>query len=102
MALKLPNLQCDYPQGQLLRHIDGGYYQFEKSVLFADDQDELVIYKHIWPFEESTWARRYSEFKDRFTPINFEDLYQAKQIKREVLQQQIQDAKTNRRQTKNT
>lgn len=53
MAMKLQKLQADYPEGQLFRHIDGGYYQFEKSVYFADDQDELVIYKHLWPFEVS-------------------------------------------------
>lgn len=98
--MNLPNLNCSYLNGQLFRHIDGGYYQFEKSVYFADDQDELVIYKHLWPFDESTWARRYNEFKDKFTPINFEDLYAAKQIKREDLQKQIQENKTNRRQTK--
>ena len=97
MAMKLQELQANYPEGQLFRHIDGGYYQFEKSVYFADDQDELVIYKHLWPFEVSQWARRYSEFKDKFTPITYEDLYRAKQVNRETLQQEIANNKANRK-----
>lgn len=36
-----------YPTGQLFQDIDGGIYKFEKSVWFADDDDELVIYEHI-------------------------------------------------------
>lgn len=95
--MELPTLKSTYTKGQLLRHVDGGYYQYEKSVLFADDQDELVIYKHLWPFGESEWARRYIEFKDKFTPINFEDLYQAKQIPREILQEKIAENKKTRR-----
>jgi hypothetical protein len=98
--MNLPTLQASYEPDQLLRHIDGGYYQYEKSVLFADDQDELVIYKHLWPFEESNWARRYSEFKDKFTPITVEDFQKAKQVEREVLQKQIEETRTNRRKAK--
>jgi hypothetical protein len=90
-------LLANYTPGQLMRHMDGGYYQFEKSVLFADDQDELVIYKHLWPFEQSDWARRYSEFKDRFTPITQEDFNTAISIDRETLQKQIEDTRTARR-----
>lgn len=95
--MNLKPLACIHKQGQLFRHIDGGYYEFEKSVLFADDQDELVIYKHLWPFEVSSWARRYNEFKDKFTPITQEDLNAAKQIPREQLQKQIEDTRTARR-----
>ncbi len=98
--MNLPTLQANYQPGQLLRHIDGGYYQFEKSVLFADDQDELVIYKHLWPFDESNWARRYDEFKGKFTPITQEDFNKAKQIDRETLQRQIEETRTNRRNAK--
>jgi hypothetical protein len=95
--MNLPSLQANYEPNQLFCHIDGGYYQYEKSVLFADDQDELVIYKHLWPFDESTWARRYNQFKDKFTPITMEDFQKAKQIDREVLQKQIAENKSNRR-----
>lgn len=98
--MNLPALLSQFEQGQLFRHTDGGYYQYEKSVYFTEDQDELVIYKHIWPFEESEWARRYSEFKDKFTPITFEDLYAAKKVVREVLQKQIRDNKAKRKQAK--
>lgn len=95
--MNLKPLECTHTEGQLFRHIDGGYYQFEKSVLFADDQDELVIYTHLWPFEVSSWARRYNEFQGKFTPITEDDLNTAKQIPREVLQQQIEETRTARR-----
>lgn len=98
--MNLPKLNCSYKPGQLFRHMDGGYYQYEKSVLFADDQGELIIYKHLWPFDESQWARRYQEFKARFTPITVEVFNEAKEIKREILQAQIEETRTNRR--KNT
>jgi hypothetical protein len=95
--MNLPKLNSTFENGQLFRHIDGGYYQYEKSVLFADDQDELVIYKHLWPFDESTWARRYNQFKSKFTPITLSEFQKAKEIDREVLQKQIAENKKNRR-----
>lgn len=98
--MNLPDLKSNYQPGQLLRHIDGGYYMYEKSVLFADDQDELVIYKHLWPFEVSDWARRYSEFKEKFTPITVEDFNQAQKVDRVVVQKQIETTRTNRRNSK--
>ncbi len=98
--MDLPILKSPYKKGQLFRHMDGGYYEYEKSVLFADDRDELVIYKHLWPFDESQWARRYDEFKERFTPISLEDLNKAKLVGREALQQQIEKTRTNRRAAK--
>ena len=95
--MNLPPLNAPYAPGQLFRHMDGGYYEYDKSVLFADDQDELVIYKHVWPFEESTWARRYSEFKARFTPILPEDLAAAKAMDRQAVQNGIEQTRTARR-----
>lgn len=98
--MELKPLTSNYPAGQLFRHTDGGYYQFEKAVLFADDQDELIIYKHLWPFEVSDWARRYSEFKEKFTPITEQDFTEVKKIARETLQKQIEDTRTARRAAK--
>lgn len=95
--MNLPILNCTYETGQIFRHIDGGYYQYEKSVLFADDQDELVIYKHLWPFEESHWARRYDEFASRFTPVTLEVFNEAKQTDRVFFQEKIEETRTNRR-----
>lgn len=99
--MHLPALQSDYESGQYFRHIDGGYYMYEKSVLFADDQDELVIYKHLWPFEESSWARRYTEFKQKFMPVSVEDFNKAKQMDRLTLQKLIEHTRNNRRNKKN-
>lgn len=97
MSLNLPVLKATYQPGQLFRHMDGGFYQFEKSVLFADDQEELVIYQHLWPFENSQWARRYKEFKERFTPITDDEFNEVKTRNREDLKQEIETTRNNRR-----
>lgn len=62
-------INLTYVKGQLFQHIDGGFYQFEKSVLFADDNDELIVYDHIWPFPVMSSARRAVEFSEKFTPV---------------------------------
>jgi hypothetical protein len=95
--MKVKNLESNYQENQYFKHIDGGYYMFEKAVLFADDNDELVIYKHMYPFEVSSWARRYSEFKQKFTPISREEFETAQEIDRSVLQQRIAENKKLRR-----
>lgn len=96
----LKPLLIKYTKGQLFRHIDGGYYKFQKSVLFADDQDELVIYRHVWPFQPSDWARRSNEFVERFTPITKDDLIEAKKEKRKDLQERIENQRNMRRAAK--
>lgn len=56
----------------LYKHRYGGIYSIDfKSVLSTVDKTELVVYTHVWPFEQTTWARPASEFNDgRFTEIN--------------------------------
>jgi hypothetical protein len=86
-----------YPTGQLFQHIDGGFYKFEKSVWFADDGDELVIYAHIWPFPVMESARRADEFLVKFTPITEQDLAKAQETPREEFQLEIRAHKAERR-----
>ena len=97
MAMVLPELKVNFKAGQLFRHTDGGYYQYQKSVYFADDQAELVIYEHIWPFERSEWARRAHEFMAKFSPISESDLELAQKEPREKLQEQITQTRNARR-----
>lgn len=86
-----------YPSGQLFQHVDGGFYEFEKSVWFADDGDELVIYTHIWPFPVMESARRADEFLAKFTPITEDDLAKAQETAREKFQLKIREHKAKRR-----
>lgn len=86
-----------YPSGQLFQHIDGGIYKFEKSVWFADDDDELVIYTHIWPFPVIESARRADEFLAKFNPIKEGDLAKAQETAREEFQLKIREHKAKRR-----
>ena len=93
----MKTLSVNYSKGQLFQHVDGGFYKFEKSVWFADDEDELVIYQHVWPFTKSTWARRSSEFLAKFTPIEKHVLDGARKTKKEIFQAKIAENKKQRR-----
>ena len=86
-----------FKKGQIFQHIDGGFYQFEKSVLFADDGDELVIYAHIWPFPRIESARRAKEFLAKFKPIMPEELAKAQEISAVEFQEIIKNNKANRK-----
>lgn len=90
-----------YQTGQILQHIDGGFYKFEKSVWFADDEDELVIYAHIWPFPIIESARRASEFLLKFTPVSNEYFEKAQETSCDQFQLQIRENKKQRREKTN-
>jgi len=84
--------------GQLVRHQDGGIYRFHSRARHTDDQAELVIYEHVWPFTTGqVWARPATEWPSRFTPITNEDLRIAQQQPRAQAQAAITTAKANRR-----
>lgn len=86
-----------FPSGQLFQHVDGGFYQFEKSVRFADDDDELVVYAHIWPFPHSEAARRVNEFLEKFRPIEKIELDEAQKLSVQEYQEVIRNKKAIRK-----
>lgn len=54
-----------------LQHRDGGIYQQLYVAKNTVDSSSVVVYQHIWPFEQSIWVRPYEEFWDgRFVPIS--------------------------------
>ncbi|HDR9103731.1 TPA: DUF1653 domain-containing protein [Burkholderia vietnamiensis] len=84
--------------GQLVRHQDGGIYRFHSRARHTDDQTELVIYEHVWPFVAGQmWARPAHEWPSRFAPITSEDLRDAQKQPRVEAQASVTKAKATRR-----
>jgi hypothetical protein len=52
------------------RHLDGGLYRFVAHARSADSDGEVVIYEHLWPFDQSLWVRNRAEFEARFTAVD--------------------------------
>jgi len=54
------------------QHQDGGLYQVvDVATSTVDGTQQLVIYKHIYPFEQKLWARPLVEWTpERFKPIS--------------------------------
>lgn len=71
------------------RHNDGGLYQFLDNGRDSRDGSPVVIYKHLWPFEQGMWSRPQAEWASRFTPISEAEVLTAMQGDRVALQQSI-------------
>lgn len=57
-------------------------------------KERLVIYEHVYPFEEHTWARPIEEFtEDRFTLLSAEQLVTLLNRDRELFKSEISEAK---------
>ncbi|WP_063802284.1 DUF1653 domain-containing protein [Burkholderia ubonensis] len=84
--------------GQLVRHQDGGIYRYHSTARHTDDQTELVVYEHVWPFDAGQlWARPAHEWPSRFQPITNDDLREAQQQNRLDAQTSVTNAKAARR-----
>lgn len=92
MAIKKA-FTVDYPSGQIFQHIYGGFYQFEHSVWLNDD--ELAVYKHIWPFEVSDLTARHAEeFLAKFNPVSENHLKEAQKTSVGEFQTKIREIKS--------
>lgn len=84
--------------GGLYQHQDGGIYRYLHSAKSSEDQAELYIYEHLWPFDAGqVWARPAHEWGSRFTRIRSVDLILAKTQAQDDAQQAVKDAKAARR-----
>lgn len=63
-----------HQSGTIFRHTDGGIYCFDRSAEDFKTGEEMVIYDHLWPFEQSTWARPAQEFLKKFTTMTSSEL----------------------------
>ena len=82
---------------QYFRHLDGGLYRFVAHARSADTTADVVVYEHLWPFEQSLWVRDRKEFEERFTSIDEATLHQALNRNRTEAQAEVTSAKASRR-----
>ena len=58
---------------QYVEHKHGGLYRVLACGTYTTDKAELVVYDHIYPFEQKTWIRPLSEWTpDRFRNVTYE------------------------------
>jgi len=82
--------------------MNGGAWQYR----FADgdashlgELGDLVLYEHLWPFEQSHWARPVAQFASRFAPVGQGALDDAQSAATtEQMQVKISAARSERRQ----
>lgn len=55
---------------QIYQHRHGGLYIVDSIATHTDTKQRLVIYTHLYPFEQYTWARPIEEWtEERFRPV---------------------------------
>jgi len=80
---------------QHYQHRYGGVYFVTGVATHTSTKERLVIYDHVYPFEEHTWARPLEEFtEERFTLLNSEQLITLLNRDRETFKSEITAAKT--------
>ena len=79
------------------RHLDGGLYRFVAHARSADSEGEVVVYEHLWPFDQSLWVRNRAEFEARFTPVDEVTVKRAMKQDRTQAQELVNAAKVARR-----
>lgn len=82
---------------QFFRHLDGGIYKFVAHARSADTDGEVVVYEHLWPFEQSLWVRNRPDFEVRFKSIDEVTARRAMKQDRAEAQAAVIAAKTARR-----
>jgi hypothetical protein len=82
---------------QFFRHIDGGLYRFVAYARSADSDAEVVVYEHLWPFDQSLWVRNRVDFEARFAPTDEMAIKRAMKLDRNEAQAQVNAAKAARR-----
>ncbi|WP_018150363.1 DUF1653 domain-containing protein [Leeia oryzae] len=80
-----------------LRHLDGGYYRRLGMARHSEDESEMVVYAHLWPFEPHTWVRPAAEFPGRFEPVTEAEVLQAMQGDQAAAAAAVMAAKAARR-----
>ena len=53
--------------GSLYRHYKGGIYRLMVDATHSETQEEMIVYKHVWPHEPRFWVRPADMFFDYVT-----------------------------------
>ena len=74
------------------QHRFGGIYIVNDVATHTDTNQRLVIYTHVYPFDEHTWARPIDEWTDdRFKQISYNTVQEL--MKKDRLEFQIEIGK---------
>ena len=74
------------------QHRFGGIYIVNDVATHTDTNQRLVIYTHVYPFDEHTWARPIDEWTDdRFNQISYNTVQEL--MKKDRLEFQIEIGK---------
>jgi hypothetical protein len=66
------------------KHKYGGIYDYITAAINADDKSMMVVYRHVYPFDEIMYVRKKVDFDEKFKPIS-EQEYQS-EIRRDRVQ----------------
>lgn len=83
--------------GECFRHVDGGYYRVLLIGRYVVDEETMVAYEHLWPFDTAIWFRSLSEWTPRFTRAEETELAAAIIGNRSDAQLRVTTAKAARR-----
>lgn len=86
------------PKTNIYQHRYGGFYLKIGVALDTQTSQEVVIYKHLWPFEPKLFTRPLDQFNDplRFKKVTFQKFKQASSTDRLVFQKAIEENKLNK------
>ncbi|HTE43009.1 MAG TPA: DUF1653 domain-containing protein, partial [Steroidobacteraceae bacterium] len=79
------------------RHTDGGLYRFVAYARSADTTKDVVVYEHLWPYDQGLWVRDREEFEARFDGIDADVVEAEMQLKQSDAQAKVSSAKAARR-----
>lgn len=76
--------------GQIYQHRYGGLYIVNDVATHTGNKERLVIYTHLYPFEQAAWARPISEWtEDRFRQITVAEFTELSKKDRKQFQLEI-------------
>lgn len=79
---------------EFYQHRYGGVYVVDDIATHTGSKEHLVIYTHVYPFEEQAWARPAEEWtEDRFKRITYSEVKKLMEKDREAFQIEITTAK---------
>lgn len=86
-----------FEKDDYVQHRYGGVYQFVGHATDTSTGQEVVVYAHVWPFDDKLFTRPSSEFYDgrfiRLTDLEFIELKKA--YSTEQMQNSIKHNKAN-------
>jgi len=79
---------------EFYQHRYGGIYVVDDVATHTGTKERLVIYTHVYPFDEVAWARPIDEWtEERFTRISYERVQELMKKDRAEFQTEINEAK---------